>query len=212
MPFNEFDKRYTLSLILDLPEPNLIPTKGRVEKAITDTGENILSENNRETSFPKLSKDGNTAVFEINLSAPSKDAKAISEISGTLEYSKSTETKNIDLGLMEFADGVRSWVKGFSITSIRNNSWDRENTEMELDVDLPRGYLISTKFYNEDGSEIEVSKSGGAFSEKEILDVRYKVKGKFPPKGRIVLEVIDDAIKHEINFKLTNVSLMGEPL
>ncbi|MBN2182921.1 MAG: hypothetical protein JW715_13500 [Sedimentisphaerales bacterium] len=211
IPLHQFDKGYTLSLILDLPEPNLILAKGRLEKAITDTGQNILPEGKQETSFPELSKDGNTAVFEVNLSIPDEKAKGIAELSGTLWYLKSAGTKTIDLGLMEFVEGAKSQVEGFSIQSIETHSWSPGRTEMDLKVDLLRGHLISTKFYREDGTEIEVSSGGTSFTENRLLDVGYQVKGKFPPKGRIVLEVIDQITKHEIKFSLKNISLTGEP-
>ncbi len=213
-PLNQFKKGYTLSLILDLPEPNLILTKGRVNKAITDTGQNILAEpeHDRETSFPELSKDGNTAVFSVNLSVPDKEAKGIAELSGTLGYIKSTGTKTIDLGIMEFVDGAKSQVEGFSIQSVRTNKWNHGKSEIDLNVDLLRGHLVSERFYREDGTEIVVSSSGGSISGDRRLGIAYTTNGKFPPKGRIVLEVIDGITRHEINFSLKNISLTGEQL
>lgn len=213
-PLNEFKNGYTLSLILDLPEPNLILAKGHVEKANTDTGQNILSEPeyNRETSFPVLSKDGNTAVFSVNLSVPDKEAKGIAELSGTLGYLKSTGTKKIDLGIMEFVDGAESQVEGFYIQSVKTYRWNRGNSEVDLHVDLLRGHLISTRFYREDGTEIKISPNGRSYSGGELFSISYTTRGKFPPKGRIVFEVIDEITRHEINFSLTNISLTGEPL
>ena len=211
-PLHEFEKGYTLSLILELPDPNLIVVKGQVKKAITDTGQDILPERNRETSFPVLSKDGNAAVFEVDLSVPDKDAKAIAELSGTVGYLKSAGTKEIDLGIMDFKEDTPSAVEGFSIRSVGVRSWDKERSEMELRVNLLRGHLVSTKFYREDGTQIEVSSGGISFSGDKLLDIGYRTKGEFPPRGRIVFEVIDKITKHEIEFKLTNISLTGEPL
>ena len=211
-PLNQFKKGYTLSLILELPDPNLIVVQGQEKKAITDTGQDILPEGNRETSFPELSKGGNTAVFEVNLSLPDKDAKAIAELCGTLGYLKSAGTKKIDLGIMEFKKDTRSNVEGFSISSVSVKSWDKEHSQMSLKVNLPRGHLKSTKFYREDGTEFEVSQSGGSYSEERLLSIHYNKKGEFPPRGHIVMEVIDEITKHEISFTLTNISLTGEPL
>jgi len=211
-PLNQFERGYTLSLILELPDPNLIVVQGQVKKAITDTGQDILPEGNRETSFPALSKGGNAAVFEVNLSLPDKDAKAIAELSGTLGYLKSAGTKKIDLGIMDFKEDARSDVEGFSINSIGVKSWDEEHSQMNLKVNLLRGHLKSTKFYREDGTEFEVSQSGGSYNEDRQFDIHYNTKGEFPPRGRIVFEVIDEITKHEISFTLTNISLTGEPL
>ncbi|MGB2863655.1 MAG: hypothetical protein WBC05_10060 [Sedimentisphaerales bacterium] len=211
-PLNQFEKGYTLSLILELPDPNLIVVQGQVKKAITDTGQDILPEGNRETSFPALSKGGNAAVFEVNLFLPDKDAKAIAELSGTLGYLKSAGTKKIDFGIMDFKKDARSKVEGFSINSIGVKSWDKKHSQINLKVNLLRGHLKSTKFYREDGTEFEVSQTGGSYSEDRQLDIHYNTKGEFPPRGRIVMEVIDEITKHEISFTLTNISLTGEPL
>jgi len=211
-PLHQFEKGYTLSLILELPDPNLIVIQGQVKKAITDTGQIILPERNRETSFPVLSKDGKAAVFEVNLSVPDKDAKAIAELSGTLGYLKSAGTKKIDLGVMDFKKDARSNVEDISISSVGVNSWDKEHSQMDLKVNLLRGHLKSTKFYREDGTEFEVSQSGGSYTEDRLLDINYETKGEFPPRGRIVIEVIDEITKHEIPFTLINISLTGEPL
>ncbi|MFH1718303.1 MAG: hypothetical protein ABIF19_13200 [Planctomycetota bacterium] len=45
-----------------------------------------------------------------------------------------------------------------------------------------------------------------------LWDINYRTNGEFPPRGRIVIKVIDEITKHEIQFKLTNISLTGEPL
>ncbi|HUV65587.1 MAG TPA: hypothetical protein VMW24_16940, partial [Sedimentisphaerales bacterium] len=194
-----------------LPEPNLTVVQGQVIKAVTDTGQDILPEKKRETSFPELSKDGRAAVFEINLLLPGKDAKAIAELSGTLGYLKSAGTKQIDLGLMDFKAGTKSQVEGFSISSA-GLSWNKRNGTIGLKVGLLRGHLKSTKFYREDGTELEVSQNGISYSEDKLLDIGYMTEGPLPPRGRIVLEVIDEPTKHEISFTLTNISLTGEPL
>jgi len=210
-PLRKFETGYTLSLIIELPEPNLTVVQGQVTKAVTDTGQNILPEKKRETSFPELSKDGGAAVFEINLSLPDKKVKAIAELSGTLGYLKSAGTKQIDLGLMDFKAGTKSQVEGFSISSA-GLSWNKRNGTIGLKVGLLRGHLKSTKFYREDGTELEVSQNGISYSEDKLLDIGYMTEGPLPPRGRIVLEVIDEPTKHEISFTLTNISLTGEPL
>jgi len=113
---------------------------------------------------------------------------------------------------MDFKENARSKVEGFSINSIGVKSWDKKNSRMDLKVNLLRGHLKSTKFYREDGTEFEVSQSGGSYSQDRQYDINYNTKGEFPPRGRIVMEVIDEVTKHEISFTLTNISLTGEPL
>jgi hypothetical protein len=162
-------------------------------------------------SFPRLSKDGKAVVFEVSLSLPGKEVKGLAELTGTLVYLKSNGTKKIDLGMMDFVEGAQSEVKGFSIRSIRP-AWNKKNTELELKANLLIGAVKSTKFFREDGTEIEVSQSGHSSTRDKIMELNYKTKGKFPPRGRIILEVLDNPTKHEIHFELKNISLTGEPL
>ena len=209
-PLNQFDNSYTLSMILELPEPNLIIIEGQVEEALTDTGKSILSEHNRRILFPKPSEDGRAAVFDVKLDVPEENAKGLSELSGTLECFKATGTKKIDLGVMDFKEGISSDVPGFSIRSVKE-SYDKKGQEISLKVDLLRKSVKDVKFYHENGTEIDVSSGGRSSSQGRLLYISFKTKGEFPPRGRIVFEVLDGVTKHRIPFKLTNVSLIGRP-
>ncbi|MFQ6035903.1 MAG: hypothetical protein ACE5NM_08670 [Sedimentisphaerales bacterium] len=210
-PLYQFGNSYTLSVILELPEPNLILIEGQVEKALTDTGDSILLERNQNISFPKLSKDGRAAVFDVKLAVPDEKAKGLSELSGVIECFKATGTKKIDLGVMDFKDGVSSSVPGFSIRSVKER-YDKKGQEISLKVDLPRKSVKDVKFYDENGTEIDVSSGGRSSSQGRLLLISFKTKGKFPLRGRIVFEVLDGITKHRIPFKLTNISLLGRPL
>jgi hypothetical protein len=211
---HQYQNCYKLSLILELPEPNLKIIEGRVKKAVTDSGQDLLPEEewNRKIDFPKLSKDKKAAVFNIKLSVPDEDAKGLAELSGVLEYLTATGTRQIDLGIMDLKDGAKSSVEGFSIGPIEVKDWDKEHTQMRLKVSLLRGSFKAVKFYHEDGTELEVSPAGKSYSQGRLLWINFKTKGKFPPRGRIVFEVLDGITRHEIPFKLTNISLTGQPL
>jgi hypothetical protein len=201
---------YTLSLLLELEEPHLAITHGRVEKAVTDTGQDILRPDTGISS-PRLTKYGKGVVFEFTLATPDKDARGLAELSGVLVFLGSSGTKEIDLGVMEFKEGAKGAVPGFSIEFIEPD-WREGYTKMDLGVDLLLGTLKSTKFYLEDGTELNVSQTSKSFASDKLKDVDYRIKGEFPAKGRIVLEVLDDVTNHEIAFKLTNISLLGDPL
>lgn len=230
-PFH-WNRGYTLSLVLELAEPNLVITHGLIEKATTDTGTNILP-SDTWISAPKLSKDGKAALFEVNLYKPDEGAHGLAELSGVLVYLGSKGTREIDLGVMDFQKGAKGSVPGFYIRSLRPD-YNKEYTRMELAVNLLVGTLKSTKFYREDGTALQtaerdnlsgegrigsdgsgnpiVFRSGVSFSRDKIMDVDYRIKGKFPPRGRIVLEVLDEVTRHKISFRLTNISLTGDPL
>jgi len=210
-PLYQFDNSYTLSVILELPEPNLITIQGQVEEALTDTGDSIVLERNRRIPLPKLSEDGRAAVFDVKLAVPDEKAKGLSELSGVIRCFKATGTKKIDLGVMDFKDGVSSDVPGFSIRSVKE-SYDKKGQEISLKVDLLLNSVKTVKFYREDGTEIDAPSRGRSYSKDRLLHITFKSKGELPPRGRIVFEVLDGITKHRIPFKLTNISLFGRPL
>ena len=210
-PLYQSNNSYTLSVVLELPEPNLVIIEGQVEQALTDTGQSILSQRNRGIPFPKLSEDGRAVVFDVKLAVPDEKAKGLSELSGALECLKSTGTKDIDLGVMDFKNGSESKVPGFSIRTVKER-YDKKGHEISLKVDLLRRSVKDVKFYREDGTEIDVSSAGRSSSLGRLLYISFKTKGEFPPRGRIVFEVLDGITKHRIPFKLTNISLLGRPL
>ena len=212
-PFNR-NKGYGLSLVMELPEPDMEVTFGRVEKATADTGQDLLpvEEWDRNIHWPKLTKDGKGVRFEVMLLVPDDNVKGLAELSGSFGFLKSTGTKEVDLGMMDFKDGAQSKVEGFSISSVKTNDWDKDNEKMTLRVDLLRGAFKGAKFYGENGEELEVSKGSKSFSNDRLMSIHFKIKGSFPERGRIVLETLTDVSKHRIGFKLSNISLIGVPL
>ena len=212
-PFN-YDKGYTLSLVMELPESGMEITAGRVEKATADTGQDLLPEKewDRKISSPQLTKDGKGVRFKVKLLLPDDSARGITEVTGSLDFLKSTGTKEIDLGMMDFKEGSQSKVEGFSIISVKTNSWDKDNEYMQLKVDLLLGAFKGAKFYGENGEELEVSQAGTSYSGDRIMNMGFRTKGSFPERGLIVFETLKDVSKHRIGFKLSNVSLLGVPL
>ncbi|MHC4658567.1 MAG: hypothetical protein ACYS83_05235 [Planctomycetota bacterium] len=203
---------YTLALILELPERNLKIKSGRVRKAVTDTGQDILYEGTPFISQPELSEDEKAVVFEVNLSLPDQGAKGLTEVSGVLRGFKFTGTKKIDLGLMDFKDGTKSKVDGFSITSLEKKLPEEGSTYMHIGVNLPYGSVEDVKLYREDGSQIAVFYAGSLRTKDGLVGYNVRTEGEFPPKGRIVFEVLEGIATYEIPFKLTNISLLGQPL
>ena len=212
-PFNH-DKGYSLSLVMELPESDMELTTGRVEKATADTGQDLLPEKewDRKIQWPKLTKDGKGVKFDVNLLLPDDNVKGLAEIAGSFDFLKSTGTKEVDLGMMDFKEGSQSKLGGFSILSVKTEDWDKDNQGMWLKVDLLRGAFKRAKFYGENGEELEVSSAGTSYSGDRIKTIGFKTKGSFPERGRIVFETLKDVSKHRIGFKLSNVSLLGLPL
>ena len=57
-----------------------------------------------------------------------------------------------------------------------------------------------------------MASDGKLFSRDRIKSMAFDIEGHFPARGRIVFEVLDGLSKHELPFKLTNISLLGSPL
>lgn len=53
---------------------------------------------------------------------------------------------------------------------------------------------------------------GGSWSSGDETSKTLTLKGKFPPKGRIVARVYEDLKEYEIPFKIENVDLLGRPM
>lgn len=205
-------KGYTLSLILEMPEPNLPLINGELKKAVTDTGQNLLLQRNTNIPFPKLSEDETAAVFEVKLELPEDDARAIAELSGILSYLEHDGVEQLDLGTMDFEEGAISSPTGFSIRSIVTPEWDKNRMVMQLRVDMLRGALESVRMYDVNGEEIEVRTGGSSYSQGKMLSVTLTTKDTFPPRGRIVMDVLSNARKKQLRFELKNISLTGVPM
>jgi len=203
---------YTLSLIGELPDAVLHVADGTVETAIADTGESLLpSDESRrkiQTNRCRLSRDNAAVIFEVDLSMPSEKVEYLKEVSGTLVYHISAGAEPFDLGIESFETGTNGNKFGAVVSSVTR---EEHESEISVTLNLPRAWLESVTFYNTDGEELAVSKHGGRSSASSVTR-DYLFKGLFPKTGRIIAEVHSDVKKHEIPFKITNVSVAGRPL
>ncbi|MHC4645726.1 MAG: heavy metal-binding domain-containing protein [Planctomycetota bacterium] len=194
---------FSVPLAVKLPEPAIAVAEGAIQKAITRSNQDVLSQNewNREIHFPKLARDKRTAEFDVELRQPDEERVVFKEISGTLVYLTAKGTKEMDLGAMNFESGAESTKHaGFAIAQIERDPTAENSTTMELKVNLPVGAVKSVKIYGETGRPVRVSTSGSASSGDSLLSIDIDIEGKLPPKGRIVLAVFENIQKHTIAF------------
>jgi len=210
-PFGQ-DSGYALSLVVELPDPNIEVVDGQLNKAVTDTGHDLLGAAGMAIPQVRLSRDGKAAAFEVRLASPDGTSRGLKELSGCVRYLKSAGLKTIDHGAMDFKEGARSQSTGISIRSIRTPNWDPGYAHMDLSVDLLRGSVKEVRYYGPDGSPIKVSPAGASYSQGRVLSMAFKTQGQFPANGRIVFDVLDDVKQHELPFRLANVSLTGGPM
>ncbi len=212
-----FDKGYSIYMSMKLPVKATAANKGKLTKAVADTGESLLGRSwTRGISIRNLSEDKRTCGFEVKLQYPEGDIKGIKELSGYIEYTTAGGIKKLDSGLIDFKEGVESEECRFSISDIdETHSYEGgKSEEMQLKMgDIERGIIKETKFYDENGNEIKNVHMSGSMSCNGILStLSFKSRNGFGERGRIVFEVYDKTQKRRANFKVTNISLMGGPL
>lgn len=210
-PFHAY-KGYALAMIADFPG-SILSVTGKLEKALADNGENLLPERefDREIKQVKLSEDKTSALFQVKLPLPGEDIKYFKEISGTLEYSTALVTKEVDLGFTEFKAGAIGKELGSIIKSVGEHSGIKDKEYISFDVGLDHSMIKSVTFYDSDGKKLDVFRNSSSYL-KDKVHYYYSIKGKFPPTGRIVVEVYEDYRKFTVPFKVTNISLLGRPL
>ena len=211
-PFN-YDAGYTLALVGTLPGAVLEVKGGNLEKAVSLNGEDLLPERDwdRKISFPKLSKDKTSVIFEVNVSLPDPKTEGFKEISGKIEYVVAGTSKELDLGFTSFKPETRGKEFEAVIKSVEENEWEKGHEVLSLEVALSSDSIKSIRFLDGQGNPLNVSRIG-TMSSGDTTVVQYDIEGKFPEKGTAVLEFFDQLKRFEIPFSLKNISLTGQPL
>jgi len=203
---------YTLALIGEFDGSVLKVDAGQVEKAEADNGQNLLPENDwkRKISFPRLSKDKTCVLFEVKLNVPSEDVKYIKEISGHLEYTVASGTKELDLGIAKFEEGAQGKELSAQVKSVKDHPFQKGSQQLSLSLACDLDNIKEFRFLDKDGSQLEVAKRGH-YSSGSNSQVNFSIKGSFPEEGKIVVVLYDNVKKYRIPFELTDITLTGEP-
>ncbi|NOZ23218.1 MAG: hypothetical protein GXP25_19260 [Planctomycetes bacterium] len=211
-PFND-KKGYTLSLVGKLPGSVLKVSGGELERAVADTGEDLMPEQkwDRKIHFPQLSRDETTVIFEVGMRLPGRNVKGIKEVAGTLEYLVAGAIKKVDLGMMEFKAGAKGQALNAVVKSVKASRWQKGMQEMELQLECSYDAVKAVKLFDAAGAELKLagsSRSGGG----NRVTFNCSRRDGFPPRGKVVVEIHDKLQKYRIPFCLRNVSLLGKPL
>ncbi len=211
-PFN-YDAGYTLALVGRLPGAVLEVKGGKLEKAVSLSGDDLLPKRDwdRKINFPRLSKDKTAVIFEVNVALPGEKAKGFKEISGKLEYVVAGGSKEVDLGFTGYKAGAQGKAFKAAIKSIKESKWEKGHEVLALELQLASDALKSTRFLDGQGNPLNVSRQS-TMSSGDTMVAQYDIEGQFPEKGRIVMEVFDALKRFEIPFSLKDVSLTGQPL
>jgi hypothetical protein len=207
---------YTLTLVGKFAAPVNRIDGGTVEKAVTDTGEDLLGSNPHgfRPYLHQRYEEGKmqpAKVFSgaIRLAAPGEKATTIKELSGRVYYTVLGKSKVVNLGLTEFKAGAKGTEFGVEV-----EGFDERNGRLVLKLKfsgLPENVKIGGfKFYGPDGTALSVPVSNGLI-DKYSKNLNFYCSESFPAKGRIEVEVYDNVQKLEAPFKLENVPLYGRP-
>ena len=204
---------YTLSLIGELPGSIMAFSGGEVETATALDGSDLLPEKewDRKINFPFLSRDHSSVMFEVNLQVTGTAVKGFKEISGSLTYSVGIGMTNVDLGITEIKAGAQGSQFNAEIKSIKPGFGANGGQNLGIKLQLAAQDIISLKAVGADGQEI-VLKQNGYSSFNEIYTYIYHAKTELPDTARLIVQKYGEVKKYSIPFKLTNLTLLGQPI
>jgi hypothetical protein len=208
-PFN-YDAGYTVAVLAELPGSVLAVTgETAVETATADDGSSLMPDSkwNRQIHFPNLSADKSKVLFEVQLKAPGPNVKGLKELSGKLQYSVASGSKELDIGLESLKEGAQGKELGAKIESI-GEGWNKDGSQqMQLKLNL-RQESLKNVWVVVDGARTPLERrgySGGGNTYSFTLES----KRAFPVAGRIVVETFDKIQVFDVPWKLENLSLLG---
>jgi len=212
-PMNGQEAGVTLTLVAELPGAVLSVKEGKVSKALSDTGEDLLPKGDfrRTIHFPRLSKDKAAVTFDVPVGLPSAKARGFKEISGLLTYVVAGKTKEVDLGIGLFQSGAKGKELGSEIEKIEDHPFEKGKKSLSLKIAAAQDSIQSVTFYDESGKKLAVESSGWSGFNDQVT-YSYTFKAAPPAKGRIVAQVYDDRKSFEVPFRVADLDLLGRPL
>jgi len=203
-----------LAFIGEFPGSFVEITGGVVKKALTDDGKNVLpaQASRRKILYPYLLSKARTKVLlYVRIEMPAPGARGLRELSGTLEYTAGSTSKEVDLGLQKINVGARGKVLGAEITAIgltRHIMGGKEEA-VSIRVNLPAYRVKGLGAYDATGKPafLLYNTTGPRTGKTASFHV---LKSSLPRGGKLVVHVWQDIRKHVAPFKVTEVSWQGE--
>src|SRR5262245_31105275 len=200
---------YSLAFVGELPGAVQGMSSGKVLNALADTGESLLPKNEFERTIDaaRLSKDKRMVLFEVTLASPPESAKGLKEISGVLSATIGSGGGRIDLGITELKAGAKGTEFGALVKSINTTP---QGETLSLQVNLPRKSIESITVLDEAGHPVAVSPSGWS-QVGDSTGVGLIMRGRYPSKGKVLIELVRGSEKVEVPFKIENITMLGQP-
>lgn len=215
LPYLTPSQSYKLRLAGKFPAEVANIEDGAVDKVVTDTGENLLQQQNgvmfgfalRQHALNDKLQSGRTFVVQLPLATPSAQATKIKELSGKVSYTILGPTKTMDLGLTEFKTGATGTALDAKIEAVADKS--RDTLTLSLSG-LPERFG-NFKFYDARGAALAVHGERISVAKKKTNSFLFVRREGFPETGRIELEVIGASKHVQSPFKLENIPLYCRP-
>jgi hypothetical protein len=210
-PLNESQPCVVLTLAGELSGPALKLEEAALE-GLTDTaGNNLLPESDwdRKIHFPKLTKDGGTAFFDVAIKADPSTFEGFLEIHGVLSALVAGKVEDVDLGFESLEAGAEGKELGARLERLETGDDDR--TALDLKLGIARERVEKVSLLTGKGKEFPMSPQGYSSCNDEVT-FTYDIEGKPPKKARLVARVAKEVRTFLVPFGVANVDLLGRPL
>lgn len=209
-PQGESQPCIVLTLCGDLPGPALRADECRLEAAAAFDGRDLLPSDDwdRRIHFPKLTKDGATAFFDVNLRIPPGEIDGFREIRGVVAVQVAGEAVDVDLGIPKLEAGAEGTELGARIERLEAQDEERTGLDLRLAVGVDRVLGVSLRGAKD--AEIPMERNGYSSSGDECT-LTFTVEGKLPKKPMLTARVVREIRTWLVPFALENVDLLGRP-
>ncbi len=199
-----------LTVCGDLPGP-AVKLEEAVLEGLTDAdGNSLLPESDwdRRIHFPKVTKDGGTAYFDITLKVDPATLDGFLEIRGVLTVLVAGATEDVDLGIASLEAGAEGGTLGARIERLETDDEDR--TTLDLHLTIARERVEKVSLVTGRGAEFPMSPQGYSACNDEVT-FSYAIEGKPPKKARLVARVAKEIRTFLVPFSIGNVDPFGAP-
>lgn len=208
-PMGQNYASFSMTILGDAPEGTIKADEGRMEAAITDTGVNLVPEDDwgRRISFPKLTKDRRNTFFDVDLKLGDGPVDGFKEIRGTMSLVVSSGTEDVDLGLRKLEADEEGKELGARIQRVEVQE-DRTSFDLRLQVPMER--LEALRVVPPKGGDLAIDQNGYSSSGDECT-LSYTIPGALPKKFKLVARVAKDLQTLVVPFEIRDVDLLGRP-
>ncbi|MBK8101014.1 MAG: hypothetical protein IPK26_28355 [Planctomycetes bacterium] len=160
----------------------------------------------RRISFPKLTKDGITVFFDVDLPLPPPGSRGLRSLQGRAQCLVGLGEDRVDLGFDRLEAGATGTVAGAQLT--RADGEDGRWT-FEVQLRLARDRILAM-YLEADGNTLELRQCGYSSCNDEC-SLTYDFEGELPIGARLVARLVTEVQPVEVPFALPAIDWLGQP-